>query len=162
MLETAKKMCEKVNTYVEYCVAIMLAVATASIFVQVFCRFVLHTGFAWTEEVARFLFIWIGMLGTSICVHRKVNLGIETFIGMLSPTNRQRCWVCINGLVIVLFGFLVYYGAIMLTVVKVQESPSLNISMAIPYSGVFFGAVLTLLHLTVQFWDGIASREEGA
>ena len=161
MLKTAKRICELVNRYVEYFVAVLLAVATLSIFFQVFCRFMLNTGFAWTEELARFLFVWIGMLGTSICVHRKANLGIETFINMLSPDGRRRCWVLINGLAIVLFCFLVYYGAVILPVVSVQESPSLNISMAIPYSGVLFGAILTLLHLVIQLWDGMVNREEG-
>ena len=159
MLETAKVFCTRVNRCVEYFVAALLAAATVSIFIQVFCRFVLNTGFAWTEELARFLFVWIGMLGTSICVHRKANLGIETFINMLSPEGRRRCWVVINGLVIILFCFLVYYGAVMLPVVSVQESPSLNVTMTIPYSGVFLGALLTLLHLTVQFWDGMVNHE---
>lgn len=160
MLETAKKLCALVNKYVEYFVAALLATATVSIFFQVFCRFILNTGFAWTEELSRFLFVWIGMLGTSICVYRRANLGIETFINMLSPDGRRRCWVLINGLVIILFCFLVYYGAVMIPVVSVQESPSLNVTMAIPYFGVFLGALLTLLHLTIQFWDGMVNRED--
>ncbi|MDR1828265.1 MAG: TRAP transporter small permease subunit, partial [Methylobacteriaceae bacterium] len=49
---------------------------TGSIFVQVLCRFVFQVAAPWTEELARYLFIWICIVGSGIAISRGAHLGI--------------------------------------------------------------------------------------
>ena len=60
-----------------------LAVAVAIIAVQVFWRYVLGSPLAWTEEVSRYIFIWIVMLGIPIMFNRDIAICFDLFSGKL-------------------------------------------------------------------------------
>ena len=53
---------------------------------QVFSRYLLEDPSPWTEELARFLLIWIGMLGASYAFREKAHLGLELLPEKLEGT----------------------------------------------------------------------------
>jgi TRAP-type C4-dicarboxylate transport system permease small subunit len=49
------------------------------VFLQVVTRYVFHTPFLWSEEVARFLFLWVALMGASLSVKNERHFTIELF-----------------------------------------------------------------------------------
>ncbi len=161
MLRIVKSLMDKLCRLIEYLLAVLLAVMTAVIFMQVFCRFVLSTGFAWSEELARYLFIWMCMLGASIAVYRKENLGISVFVGMLPAPCRKLCRLLVEVGCLVLFAHIVWYGWKILPIVGRQSSASLEVSMIIPYAAVFASGILMGVSTLIAIAE-IVSGKEGA
>lgn len=66
---------QKMNAAVEKVLNIMVAVSftilIAACVLQVFTRFVLNNSLSWTEELARYAFIWSNLLGAAICTQKS-------------------------------------------------------------------------------------------
>jgi len=56
---------------------ILVVMLVVSVAWQVMSRYLLDDPSPWTEELARFLLIWIGMLGASLAFRQRAHLGLE-------------------------------------------------------------------------------------
>lgn len=70
---------ERVDRVVEGAVFLLLAAMVINVTWQVFTRFVLRSPSPWTEELARFLLIWSGLLGACVAWRRNLHLAIRLF-----------------------------------------------------------------------------------
>ncbi|MBN2030092.1 TRAP transporter small permease [bacterium] len=113
---------------------------------QVVTRFILRNPSAFTEELAGFLLIWIGLLGASYALHTKAHLGIDIFTIKLTGFKKQMIEVAIYTIIILFAFFVMIIGGfrlVQLTLKLNQISPTLGIKMGyvylvIPLSGLFF------------------------
>lgn len=145
-----RKTLDRVNSLAEYAVCALLAVMVVVVFLQVVFRFVIRSSLPWSEELARYLMVWIVFLGASIGVKRKSHIGVEAVVAMLPDSMRRWTSILVNALCCVFFVFMVHYGRMILRVVSSQLSPAMEISMAIPYSAVFVGGALMFAHCFFQ------------
>jgi TRAP-type C4-dicarboxylate transport system permease small subunit len=122
----------------------MLAM-TLTVIWQVFTRFVMRDPSSWTEELAIFLLIWIGLLGSAVALRRKAHLGIDILV-LRFPERWARITAIFVFCCVIFFSMSVlFFGGIrMVTVVLMnnQISPALGIRMgyiylALPISGFF-------------------------
>ena len=162
MLLAVKSLMDRLCRLIEYTLAALLTVMTAVILLQVFCRFVLSTGFHWSEELARYLFIWMTMLAASVAVHRKENLGISVFVDMLPPSGRKLCRLLVEAGCLVLFGHIAWYGWKILPIVGRQTSASLQVNMILPYTAVFLSAVLMGTSTIIALVEILRGKEDAA
>ena len=56
------------------------------VFVQFFTRYVLNSSLSWTEEIARYLLILLGFVGSVTCVRKRSHIYLEFFYRYLPPT----------------------------------------------------------------------------
>jgi len=129
----------------EILVTVTMAVLVADVVWQVFTRYVLQDPSCWTEELATFLMIWVGMLGASVALNRGAHLGIDYFIAKL-PYKKRRYTVLIGFALVAIFSLLILIiGGIQLVSITLrtnQLSPALGLKMgyvylALPISGFF-------------------------
>lgn len=103
---------------------------------QVFTRFILNHPSSFTEELAGFFLIWIGLLGGSYAFHTRAHLGIDVLTYRLKGTGRRVADILINALVL-LFAVLVMglggLNLVHLTLHLKQISPALGIPMGYVY-----------------------------
>ncbi len=66
----------RINRYVA---VVVFALLTSVVGLQVLDRLVLHRSYIWSEEVARFLFFWVVMLGAAMSVHFRRHFTIDLF-----------------------------------------------------------------------------------
>lgn len=113
---------------------------------QVVTRFILPKPSSFTEEIARFLLIWISLLGAAYAYRLHSHLGLDILVRKLSAQNAIRVFR-FNCLLVAIFALviLIVGGShlVWLTWVLGQHSPVLNIPMAyiyavIPISGAVF------------------------
>ena len=76
---------QKVNRVV---VALALVVMIAVVFLQTFCRFVIFQSLTWSEELSRYLFVVVIVLGINLATTDKLFVRIEIIDGMLGKTTR--------------------------------------------------------------------------
>lgn len=140
---------------VRYVLVVMVAVMTLIIILQVFLRYLFLYSLSWSEEVARYLMIWVSFLGASLALKYGLHIGVEFVVSRL-PREAKR-WV---GLVakVSMFVFLVYFtigGFRVSWSVRDQDSPALLFSMfyayvSAPVGGVFM--MIQLAHSILEDW----------
>jgi TRAP-type C4-dicarboxylate transport system permease small subunit len=101
----------------------------------------------WTEELSRFAFVWLLMLGASIGLYKQEHFSLTLFTNLLSPSFRWWCELLVYVLELVFIGFLIRYGYLMSEMVWGQISPALGLRYAYVYSSVPVGALLMAIHL---------------
>jgi TRAP-type C4-dicarboxylate transport system permease small subunit len=123
---------------------------------QIFTRFILGDPSVWTEELARFILIWLGALGAAYGVGQGFHLEMDYFLQKAAPKRRQLMdrTILITILVIALGVFFVGGGRLLLLSHQLgQTSPALGLHMtwvylALPVSGLLmaFSALHRMRH----------------
>jgi C4-dicarboxylate transporter DctQ subunit len=72
---------------------IILYVTVVVIFVQVICRYVLQVALPWTEEFARFAFIWLIFLANAMAERQKEHFRVSYFVEQAPRRVRYVFWV---------------------------------------------------------------------
>jgi TRAP-type C4-dicarboxylate transport system permease small subunit len=124
----------------------ILAVIAALVIYQVAGRYLLGRPPSWTEEMARYLQVWLVLLAAPICLARGMHLSVDYLTPRL-PAGPRRI---VRTMVFILVGcfsvLLTVYGFNLLRVAALQVSPALGISMVWPYLALpVSGAIMTLV-----------------
>jgi TRAP-type C4-dicarboxylate transport system permease small subunit len=69
----------------DYIVFVVFWVLALDIFLQFFTRYVLNSSMAWTEEIARYLLIAVGFIGSILCVRKNTHIQVEFFYRYIPP-----------------------------------------------------------------------------
>ncbi len=120
---------------------------------QVVTRFLLPTPSSYTEELARFLLIWIGVLGSSYALRTRAHLGIDILSTKLIGKQKDALTVSICLLVILFATLIMLIGGIklvMLTFSLEQTSAALGIKMGYIYSVLPLSGLL-MIYYSIQF-----------
>ena len=146
-----KRLMDFLQRLAEYVLFLMVAAMVAIVFAQVVFRFALRASLPWSEEAARYIMVWISMLGAGIGIRRKGHIGVEALV-MLFPPKLKRATSALTALVASAFSAgVIFYGVRICGVVAAQESPAMEISMALPYGALVAGGVLMLLYSLEEF-----------
>jgi TRAP-type C4-dicarboxylate transport system permease small subunit len=134
---------------------LMLMIAVALLVIDVvwgvFTRFVMGEQAKWTEELARFLLIWIALLGSAVAFGTRGHLGVDFFVGKFDP-EAQKLMAVVANLIVLLFAITVFlYGGCRVVsdaLAMEQTTPALGwkmgyVYLALPISG-FFMTIYTI------------------
>lgn len=89
--------------------AILLGTIVAVMFFQVFFRYILNNSLSWSEEVVRFLFIWLTFLGAALNIRDKWHISVDFFVNIL-PKKWREAMVLFNSILLLLFLFFLAIG----------------------------------------------------
>jgi C4-dicarboxylate transporter DctQ subunit len=142
-----------------FCIIVFIvAVLTATSFFQVVARYVFHRPPSWSEEVVRYLFIWLVFLATSVGFRRGSHLGVDFFVGLLPPKVRKAVEVGIHLFLGLLLAVVTWQGVVMTGMVKFQLSPAMRISMSWIYAAIPVGGFFMLLEVVSLFLKSLKRR----
>ncbi len=127
---------------------LLLGVAmTVLILLQVFFRFVVYVPLPWSEECARYLMVWMGMLGSVLAFEKGRHIGVTVLMDAL-PSVLRRWGARVVQLVIIGFlGTMCYQGVLLSSLNADQRSPALEVSMLVPYLALPVGFAMMILVL---------------
>ncbi|WP_078412507.1 TRAP transporter small permease [Priestia abyssalis] len=101
---------------------------------NVILRYVFHSGLAWSEEVARFLFIWMVFLGAIGALKDNQHLGVDLLVEKLPLKVRKIVFAVSNVLVLYVL-WLILDGSWKLTVSSIgSTAPATGLSLSIIYA----------------------------
>ena len=128
---------------------LLVALLTAITFGQVVFRYGLNQPLFWSDEAARYLFVWTALIGAAACVRGLAHYAMDALVQRLPPAQHRWCaglaWAVVAGFVTVL---LVYGWRDTLNAAR-QEALSLPMRMGWAYAAMPVGAALMLFHLMV-------------
>ena len=127
--------------------ALFSAIYLGAIAVQVLDRYVLEIPSPWTEEMARYLFIWSAFLAAAVSVGRDDQFAIPLLIEKLPPGPRRLLHIFIDLLQLAFALIMVRYGSLMASRMMMARAPVLPIPqgavyMVIPIAGAYMAGHL--------------------
>lgn len=140
-MKITKIIDEKLEEYVLVAMMIFLVIIVA---VQVFFRFVINFSFGWSEELARYLLIWIAWIAASYAVRENAHIRVEIVKDLFGDKIKKIIEVVVLLICFSFALFLAIEGTKYIFNVKAtnQVSPSLGIDIWIVYLAVPVGGIL--------------------
>ena len=131
-----------------FCVICFVAMTVVAL-LGVFFRYVVSSPFMWTEELARYLMVWMGFVAISIALRQDRHIKVEFLVSRL-PAGAGRAVLYLVDLLVGLFmGFLVWQGWLM-TQNTIMTASTFHLSMFWILMAVPMGAGLSLFQLLVS------------
>ena len=134
----------------EHLLILIMSLMCILIFMQVLFRYFANLPLAWTEEIARYLFVWLIYIGSSLAVKNRKHIKVDAVMLLFGPKMKKVLLIVSNILFLVFAAIITYYGSgiiYKLAVVRPQVSPSVEIPMYIPYLSVPVGFTLIFVRL---------------
>jgi TRAP-type C4-dicarboxylate transport system permease small subunit len=107
---------------------------------QVVCRYLLNYSLFWSEELARYLLVWLTFLGAAVAYRRRAHPRIDVLHRCFSPRTQSIVTQAMRLLSLLFFGVMICYGTAFSYFVRNQTTPALGlpkwlIFAIIPISG---------------------------
>ncbi len=156
------KIVDIVTKYLGWFLMTLMALIVIDVTWQVFTRFVMQNSSSWTEEMARFLLIWIGLLGASYTLHTRMHLGIDILTYKLVGKKKQIIEVVIY-ILVALFALVVMviggFKLMNMTFQLKQISASMGIKMGYIYFVIPLSGLLMIFY-SIDFIVSALKTEE--
>lgn len=154
-----------IDRIVEGLLVVLMILMLTQVIWQVISRYALSRPSSITDELSRFLLIWIGILGASYVMGQKSHLAITYLYNYLSQKMLKRAEVLVN-LIIVLFSIAVLIiGGIRLVYITLklgQTSASLQIPLGLIYMIIPVSGILTVYYCIHAILNRVKSAPEDA
>jgi TRAP-type C4-dicarboxylate transport system permease small subunit len=131
--------------------AAMLAVMVVLVFGNVVLRYGFNSGIAVSEELSRFIFVWLVFLGSVLAARRREHLGMDSFRNLFGPTGRRVLDIVAEAIVALLSGMFLWGAVRMARVTADNALPITGLpSWTVYAAGIVSGAgilVISVLHM---------------
>ena len=145
----------------EILAGLLIGTLTVLVTFQVFARYVLNDTPPWSEELCRYLFVWVSFLGACVAMRRAAHLGVDSLVVRLPAGVREVLRHAVTALVAVFVGLLVWQGAALVPAMAGQRSPSMGISLQWVFMAIPVAAVVMLalqLRALARAWSAPGLR----
>jgi TRAP-type C4-dicarboxylate transport system permease small subunit len=133
------------------------------VFGTVVLRYGFNSGITISEELSRWLLVWLTFLGAIVAMREHAHLGVDTLIRKLPASGKRICFV-LNYCLMLFADWLLLSGSWRQTIINLDDrAPATGLSMGIFYAvGVIFGAstAVILLYDLYRVISGQASEED--
>ena len=124
---------------------LILAIMSGAVCLQVLMRFMGLTGIDGLEEVPRYLFVWLVMIGAASAMQRGQHTVLDYFVNLLGPRGRALVLVLTNAVGIFLFAYLIKLSLVLVPNAQLQTSAGLGLSLGWVYAAIPIGSALIIL-----------------
>ena len=123
----------------------ILAAMTGAVFLQVVLRYAFRTGVEGLDEVPRYLFVWLVMIGAAAAMERGEHTALVYFRDRLGPTGRVVLSIVTTMLAMLLFLSMIRSSLTLVPNANLQTSAGLSLPLGYVYAAVPVGAALIFL-----------------
>jgi TRAP-type C4-dicarboxylate transport system permease small subunit len=141
---------KKIDTVIEWLLVAIMSILVIDVLWQVFSRYVLASPSSFTDELAGFLLIWVGLLGAAYVAGRQEHLAIDLLIQRSAPARQKRLRYLIHILIFLFALFVMVVGGINLMYTRfVLEVKSAALQLPLGYVYI----VLPLSGMIIMFYE---------
>ena len=134
--QTSAALSFRLNQYVEWLCAAILAVMILDVGIGAFGRYLIELPVTWSEELARYLMIWAALLAISCGVARREHVAVTALLDKLPKNARRQAGMAIDVLGFAFFAFLGYFGIDMTAQGATQYATIFEMTMWLPFAAV--------------------------
>ena len=145
-MRSLERLSDALNHWIEvllFGLGISMAFIVAT---QVFFRYALNQSLFWSEELARFLLVWLTFLGATVAYRRKVHPGIDILYARMPPVLQKASVIMTHLASMALFAVMVFYGIQFAYFVRLQISPALYLPKWIVLSIIPLSGLVLMVH----------------
>ena len=151
-------MLDRFRKLLDLVIASCLAVMVVMVFGNVVLRYAFNSGIAVSEELSRWLFVWMTFLGALVALHEHAHLGTDMVVSRLGRRGKTLCLLVSQVLMLLVTAMLLHGSLAQSRINWDVEAPVTGAPMAVVYlSGVVF-AVPAMLLLLTQMWRTLSGR----
>lgn len=161
MLSAYSKFLDLIEKVERFFLAISMGVMIVDMTYQVILRYVFSNSNAWSEELARYLFIFEVMVAAAIAIRKNSHLQIDVLINCFKPRTKTAFTLVSTLVGMVFLVCLLVYSIKLVQTGGTNISVGLNIPMSIPYATIPLGVVLMLLTSVEVVLKSVKELKEG-
>ena len=157
MVQTAiDRLCRLFSVLMVACLALMVLM----VFGNVVLRYGFNSGITVSEELSRWLFVWMTFLGAIVALRRHGHLGTDSLVSRLPVRGKKIC-LGISHLLMLYMCWLMAKGGWQQAAINVGTSSAvMEASMAWFYASIVVFAITGALIIAHEFWKLLAGRLE--
>lgn len=134
--------------------AILMVLLLADVSLQIVARYV-SLDLTWTEELARYIFIYATFIGSVAAIRDRSHVGIDVCVARLPPRLQLVVSLAVDIITIAAFAFLLYWSVQTAVKVQILRSVALQISFAAIYAIVPVSLTLMIARLVWRMVDDV-------
>lgn len=146
-----------------FLMAACLFVMVVLVFGNVVLRYAFNSGITVSEELGRWLFVWLTFIGAIVAMRDRAHLGMDSLVSRLPLWGKKACFVASN-LLMLYAVWLFAAGSWQQTIINIENrAPATGLSSGIYYGvGIFFSvfAAMIIIHHLYQVLTGRMTEEE--
>jgi len=137
---------------IEALIAVALLIMVVLVFGNVVLRYGFNSGITVSEEVSRWLFVWLTFLGAIVAMKEHGHLGSDMLVSRL-PVMGKKIFLVVGHLLMLYITWLLFDGSLAQAKINLDvEAPVTGASVAIFYSAGIVFAVAAALFLAYELW----------
>lgn len=148
-IDRAATWLERLNdallAFCRYALITIVGVLAVILIAAVFWRYALNNAIPWSEEISKYLMVWLTFLGAPIALRHAGHINIDLLMKLFADRGQQVFHLIIHLIIIVTMGIVLVMGIGFTQLGARQVASSISISMAYMYVAVPFGAALVTL-----------------
>jgi TRAP-type C4-dicarboxylate transport system permease small subunit len=134
----------------EYFITGILAIMGIVLSIQVLMRYIFNHPLVWSEELARYMFVWLTFIGAGYAVRHNLHIKMEYFYRQMPQTIQKNVKVLTNCLSIACYTVIIYYGVNFTISQHGIASSAMGMDMSILFAAFPIGFALLVLNLIVD------------
>jgi TRAP-type C4-dicarboxylate transport system permease small subunit len=147
-----------VQDFLNGIIALILAAIMCVIFLQTFTRYVIFYSLPWSEELSRYLFTAMILLGINIGISKNMMVRIDLIDHILPAKGIKILGVIRNCIALAVSCIFFYSTFDMIRVGKYQKSPALQISMSYLYILLCVGFALAVISVGIKTIEELSAK----
>ncbi len=149
------KVTKVIDKAEDICLVVMFALMVFFIFLQVIMRFVVGHSLVWSEELGKFIFVWLSWLGISIGERRNEHIKITLLTDRFSPKWQKVFEIVAYLVLLVILGVIIYYSVILVEFQVKVKYAGIKISTSWGYLSLLLGCSFMVLRIIAVLYRDI-------
>ena len=145
----------------DICLVAMFVIMVAAIFLQIIMRFVFNNSLSWSEELGKFIFVWISWLGISIGQRRHEHIRITLLVDRLTLKWQKIFEIIADIMLFAILAVTLYYAAVLVTSQSHVHYAGIKISVSWGYLSLILGCGFMALRLIGEIVRNIVLLRKG-
>lgn len=159
-MEKARKIFSKIQSMNNKLIGLALLAMILIVFMQTFFRFVIFKSLTWSEELSRYLFVVLIVLGVNIAITKHMCVRIEIIDNFLKG-NALKVMNIIRKFIMLTVNMIFVYSSYKLIIIGgYQTSPAMGIPMSILYTIILIGFVMNVIASIFEIYDACIEEQE--
>lgn len=143
----------KLDKFIAHMLVILMALMVINVTWQVASRYIFKDPSSFTDELSRYMMIWVGMLGAAYVAGKNEHLAIDILLTSLKTKAQDKLMVLISFCIMIFAIVVMVIGGsnlVYITFILGQKSATLQIPLAYVYSIIPFSGVLVIYYQVVS------------
>jgi len=159
-MSKAERLSLACNRFTERSLLALGLAMSVIVIAQVFCRYILNHSLFWSEELARYILVWLTFLGSCAAYYRGMHPGINLMYRRLPRHLKRVAKILVLLLSLAFFWVMIWYGTQFSFFVRLQTTAALSLPKWIIFSIIPISGIILSLHAVAMLLSEITHRSK--